>query len=159
MGRIVSQEELIALLSRPNRGSRRVVFTNGCFDLLHPGHISLLEQAKGSADRLIVGLNADVSVRRLKGAGRPVQSEVARATVLASLKTVDAVVIFAEDTPLSLIETLEPDVLVKGADYTVDNVVGADVVLRRGGKVLLAELVPAQSTTNTLKRVSSAVQS
>jgi D-beta-D-heptose 7-phosphate kinase/D-beta-D-heptose 1-phosphate adenosyltransferase len=106
-----------------------------------------------------VGLNADVSVRRLKGTGRPVQSEVARATVLASLKTVDAVVIFPEDTPLSLIETLEPDVLVKGADYTVDNVVGADVVLRRGGKVLLAELVPAHSTTNTLKRVSSAGKS
>lgn len=150
---------VLQLVARWRELGLRIAFTNGCFDLLHPGHISLLEQAKGSADRLIVGLNADVSVRRLKGAGRPVQSEVARATVLASLKTVDAVVIFAEDTPLSLIETLEPDVLVKGADYTVDNVVGAEVVLRRGGKVLLAELVPAQSTTNTLKRVSSAIQS
>jgi D-beta-D-heptose 7-phosphate kinase/D-beta-D-heptose 1-phosphate adenosyltransferase len=152
-------QSVLQLVARWRELGLRIAFTNGCFDLLHPGHISLLEQAKGSADRLIVGLNADVSVRRLKGAGRPVQSEVARATVLASLKTVDAVVIFAEDTPLSLIETLEPDVLVKGADYTVDNVVGAEVVLRRGGKVLLAELVPAQSTTNTLKRVSSAIQS
>ncbi len=152
-------DSVLQLVSRWRELGLRIAFTNGCFDLLHPGHVSLLEQAGSAADRLIVGLNADVSVRRLKGAGRPVQSEVARATVLASLKSVDAVVIFAEDTPLSLIETLAPDVLVKGADYTVDNVVGADVVLRRGGKVLLAELVPAQSTTNTLKRVSSAIGS
>ena len=152
-------DSVLQLVGRWRELGLRIAFANGCFDLLHPGHVSLLEQARSSADRLIVGLNADVSVRRLKGAGRPVQSEVARATVLASLKTVDAVVIFAEDTPLLLIETLEPDVLVKGADYTVDNVVGADVVLRRGGKVLLAELVPAQSTTNTLKRVSSAIGS
>jgi D-beta-D-heptose 7-phosphate kinase/D-beta-D-heptose 1-phosphate adenosyltransferase len=132
----------------------RVAFTNGCFDLLHPGHVSLLEFARKSADKLIVGLNSDLSVRQLKGPGRPVQSEVSRATVLASLKSVDAVVIFGEDTPLRLIETLRPDVLVKGADYTVGTVVGADLVLSRGGQVLLAELVPAQSTTNTLKRVA-----
>jgi D-beta-D-heptose 7-phosphate kinase / D-beta-D-heptose 1-phosphate adenosyltransferase len=131
----------------------KIAFANGCFDLLHPGHISLLEQARRSADRLIVGLNADLSIRRLKGPNRPVQSEVARATVLASMKSVDAVVIFAEDTPINLIETLEPDVLVKGADYTLDKVVGADFVISRGGKVVLAELLTGHSTTDTVKRV------
>jgi D-beta-D-heptose 7-phosphate kinase / D-beta-D-heptose 1-phosphate adenosyltransferase len=131
----------------------RVAFTNGCFDLLHPGHVSLLQQARRSADRLIVGLNSDLSVRRLKGEGRPAQSEVARATVLASLKFVDAVVIFSEDTPLALIDALGPDVLVKGADYTVPEVVGADVVMRRGGTVVLADFVAGHSTTGTLARL------
>jgi len=132
----------------------KIAFANGCFDLLHPGHISLLDQARRSADRLIVGLNADLSIRRLKGPNRPVQGEVARATVLAAIKSVDAVVIFSEDTPLSLIEILQPDVLVKGADYTVDTVVGADLVTRRGGKVLLAELLSGHSTTDTVRRVA-----
>jgi len=131
----------------------KIAFANGCFDLLHPGHISLLEQARRSADRLIVGLNADLSIRRLKGPNRPVQSEVARATVLASMKSVDAVVIFAEDTPIKLIEVLAPDVLVKGADYTLSNVVGADLVIGRGGKVVLAELLSGHSTSGTVKRV------
>jgi D-beta-D-heptose 7-phosphate kinase/D-beta-D-heptose 1-phosphate adenosyltransferase len=129
-----------------------VAFTNGCFDLLHPGHIALIDQARREADRLIVGINSDDSVRRLKGPARPLQSEIARATVLASLKSVDAVVIFEEDTPMQLIDLLEPDVLVKGADYTSDQVVGADLVARRGGRVLLAELIPGHSTTNTLER-------
>jgi D-beta-D-heptose 7-phosphate kinase/D-beta-D-heptose 1-phosphate adenosyltransferase len=133
----------------------KIAFTNGCFDLLHPGHISLLEQARRSADRLIVGLNADLSIRRLKGPNRPVQGEVARATVLAAVKSVDAVVIFAEDTPMHLIDTLQPDVLVKGADYTVSTVVGADLVLSRGGKVVLAELLTGHSTTQTVKRVAA----
>jgi D-beta-D-heptose 7-phosphate kinase/D-beta-D-heptose 1-phosphate adenosyltransferase len=132
----------------------RVAFTNGCFDLLHPGHISLLNQAKQTADRLVVGLNSDLSVRRLKGPGRPVQSAMARAMVLTSLKAVDAVVIFEEDTPRQLIAALEPDVLVKGADYTVESVVGADLVLARGGKVVLADLVPSHSTTNTIQRIA-----
>jgi D-beta-D-heptose 7-phosphate kinase / D-beta-D-heptose 1-phosphate adenosyltransferase len=133
----------------------KIAFTNGCFDLLHPGHVSLLDQARKTADKLVVGLNADLSVRRLKGEGRPVNSEVARATVLSSLKSVDAVVIFTEDTPLELIKALEPDVLVKGADYTLETVVGADVVMKRGGKVVLADLVQGQSTTNTIKRAAS----
>ena len=133
----------------------RIAFTNGCFDLLHPGHVSLLNQARQAADRLVVGLNSDLSVRRLKGPERPVQGEVARATVLASLKVVDAVVIFGEDTPLKLIEVLAPDVLVKGADYTVDKVVGADLVTQRGGSVLLAELVPEQSTSSTIARMNA----
>lgn len=133
----------------------RVAFTNGCFDLVHPGHVSLLTQAKQTADRLVVGLNSDASVRRLKGAGRPVQDAVARAMVLTSLKAVDAVVIFDEDTPRALIGALEPDVLVKGADYSIETIVGADLVLERGGRVVVAEWVPAQSTTNTIHRIAT----
>jgi D-beta-D-heptose 7-phosphate kinase/D-beta-D-heptose 1-phosphate adenosyltransferase len=147
--------DTVLQLARSWREQRlKIAFANGCFDLLHPGHISLLEQARRSADRLIVGLNADVSIRRLKGPNRPVQSEVARATVLAAIKSVDAVVIFAEDTPINLIEALLPDVLVKGADYTLDKVVGADVVMARGGKVLLADLLTGHSTSETVKRVA-----
>lgn len=133
----------------------RIAFTNGCFDLLHPGHISLLDQAKRSADRLIVGLNADESIRRLKGPDRPIQNEIARATVLSSLKFVDAVVIFSEDTPMELIQALEPDVLVKGADYTLEGVVGGEFVIGRGGRVVLAELVQGQSTTSMVRRAAA----
>jgi D-beta-D-heptose 7-phosphate kinase/D-beta-D-heptose 1-phosphate adenosyltransferase len=143
------------LVTRWRRLGLHVAFTNGCFDMLHPGHVSLLNQARSSADRLIVGLNSDRSVRRLKGVNRPVQNAAARAMVLASLKAVDAVVIFEEDSPLGLITALEPDVLVKGADYTLETVVGADVVLGRGGKVVLAELVPEHSTTETLRRIAA----
>jgi D-beta-D-heptose 7-phosphate kinase/D-beta-D-heptose 1-phosphate adenosyltransferase len=103
---------------------------------------------------LVVGLNADIGISRLKGPSRPVQGEVARATVLAAVKSVDAVVIFADDTPLQLIETLQPDVLVKGADYTLETVVGADLVLARGGRVVLAELLSGHSTTDTVKRAA-----
>ncbi len=131
-----------------------VGFTNGCFDLLHPGHISLLSQAKKACDRLVVGLNSDSSVKRLgKGDGRPVQSEAARAAVLASLAPVDMVVIFADDTPIGLIEAFHPDVLVKGADYKLDQVVGAGIVKKAGGTVLLAKLEPGHSTTATIKRL------
>ena len=146
------------LLSHWRRLGLRVAFTNGCFDMLHPGHVSLLSQARHTADRLIVGLNSDHSVRRLKGAGRPVQNAGARALVLSALKAVDAVVIFDEDTPLALIAALEPDVLVKGADYTLDSVVGADIVMRRGGKVVLAELLPAHSTTDTIRRIAASAK-
>ncbi|ANC92281.1 D-glycero-beta-D-manno-heptose-7-phosphate kinase [Azospirillum humicireducens] len=134
---------------------KRVGFTNGCFDLLHPGHISLLKQARAACDVLVVGLNSDDSVKRLKGESRPVQNETARATVLASLGCVDLVVVFGEDTPETLIRALRPDVLVKGADYTIATVVGADFVQSYGGKVVLAELVQGQSTTNTIKRMKS----
>jgi D-beta-D-heptose 7-phosphate kinase / D-beta-D-heptose 1-phosphate adenosyltransferase len=148
-------ERVQVLLARWRRLGLRVAFTNGCFDMLHPGHVSLLNQAKRSADRLIVGLNSDKSIRRLKGAGRPVQSAESRAMVLSSLRAVDAVVVFEEDTPLNLIAALEPDVLVKGADYTLETVVGADLVIRRGGKVILADLVPSHSTTETLRRIAA----
>ncbi len=133
----------------------KVGFTNGCFDLLHPGHVSLLSQAKAACDRLIVGLNTDASVSKLKGPTRPVQKEQGRATVLASLSSVDLVVLFDEDTPLDLIKAFRPDVLVKGADYTVETVVGSDVVLGYGGKVVLADLKPGQSTTNLIARMNS----
>ena len=125
-------------------------FTNGCFDLLHPGHVSLLGQAKSASDKLIVGLNSDASVARLKGPDRPVQSETSRATVLASMESVDLVVVFAEDTPLALIEALRPDVLVKGADYAKTDIVGAAVVEAHGGKIIRADLVDSVSTTATI---------
>ncbi|KAA5602622.1 D-glycero-beta-D-manno-heptose-7-phosphate kinase [Roseospira marina] len=148
-------ERLTETVERWRRHGLRVGFTNGCFDLLHPGHVSLLAQARAACDRLVVGLNSDASVRRLKGPTRPVQGETARATVLASLADVDRVVIFGEDTPLRLINALKPDVLVKGADYTLDTVVGADVVQAYGGRVLLARLEDGHSTTATLARVSA----
>jgi len=130
-------------------------FTNGCFDLLHPGHIALIRQAKSQCDRLIVGINSDASVRRLKGEGRPVQNDASRALVLGSLAAVDLVVIFPEDTPVALLEALRPDLLVKGADYTVDRVVGADVVRSYGGRVMLATLEQGHSTTATIARASA----
>jgi len=133
----------------------RVGFTNGCFDLLHPGHVSLLGEARSACDRLVVGLNSDDSVRRLKGNDRPVQNETARAMVLASLGTVDLVVLFSEDTPLQLIETLKPDVLVKGSDYKVDEVVGADLVKSYGGEVKLAKIVPGHSSSEVIARMTN----
>jgi D-beta-D-heptose 7-phosphate kinase/D-beta-D-heptose 1-phosphate adenosyltransferase len=131
-----------------------VGFTNGVFDLLHPGHVSLLSQAKAACDRLVVGLNSDASVRRLKGKDRPVQTEAARAAVLASLGTVDLVTVFEEDTPYELIKALQPAVLIKGADYRLDQVVGADLVKGWGGRVLLAELSPGHSTTSTIRKMA-----
>jgi D-beta-D-heptose 7-phosphate kinase / D-beta-D-heptose 1-phosphate adenosyltransferase len=148
-------DRIQVLLARWRRLGLRVAFTNGCFDVLHPGHVSLLNQARRCADRLIVGLNSDKSVRRLKGPSRPIQSAESRAMVLSSLRAVDAVVVFDEDTPLNLIAVIEPEVLVKGADYTVATVVGADLVLARGGKVILADLVPAHSTTETIRRIAA----
>ena len=132
-----------------------VGFTNGCFDLLHPGHIFLLEQAAARCDRLVVALNTDASVQRLKGPARPVQSEQARARVIGALRSVDLVVLFDEDTPLAAIEALRPDVLVKGADYTIDRVVGADIVQQAGGQVVLVEFVDGQSTTRLVDRMAA----
>jgi D-beta-D-heptose 7-phosphate kinase/D-beta-D-heptose 1-phosphate adenosyltransferase len=132
----------------------RVGFTNGCFDLLHPGHVSLLKQARAACDRLVVGLNSDSSVKRLKGADRPIQGETSRAAVLASLAAVDLVVIFHEDDPLKLINALRPDVLVKGADYRLDEVVGAAEVQSWGGKVVLADMLNGHSTSDTIRRMA-----
>ncbi|HVE21246.1 MAG TPA: D-glycero-beta-D-manno-heptose-7-phosphate kinase [Acidocella sp.] len=131
----------------------KVGFTNGCFDLLHPGHVHLLEQCRAMCDRLIVGINADASVARLKGPTRPAQGEAARAAVLASLASVDLVCLFEEDTPLELLKLIRPDLLIKGADYTRDTVVGAAEVESWGGSVALAELLPGHSTTATLARL------
>ena len=145
--KLLSIEQVTERITAWRGRGHKIGFTNGCFDLLHPGHVSLLGQARAACDRLVVGLNSDASVRRLKGKDRPIQSEAARAAVLGSLAAVDAVVLFADDTPLKLIEAVRPDVLVKGADYTVDTVVGADLVASWGGEVLLADLMPGQSTT------------
>jgi D-beta-D-heptose 7-phosphate kinase/D-beta-D-heptose 1-phosphate adenosyltransferase len=137
------------------RAGLKVGFANGCFDLIHPGHIRLLTEARAGCDRLIVALNTDDSVRRLKGPTRPVQSETARATVMASLAPVDMVVLFAEDTPYEIIRQLRPDVLVKGSDYTVETVVGADLVTGWGGRVLLVDLREGFSTTGTIRRMAA----
>lgn len=131
----------------------RIGFANGCFDLVHPGHLALIEQARAACDRLILAINSDESVRRLKGEGRPVQLAAARARVLAALGAVDAVTIFADDTPVPLLERLRPDVLVKGADYAEDQVVGGDLVKGYGGRILLADLQPGHSTTATIARL------
>ncbi len=151
--KICTLEMAAERIAQWRRRGARVGFTNGCFDLIHPGHVALLSQAKAACDRLVVGLNSDASVRRLKGERRPIQNEAARAAVLASLATVDAVVVFAEDTPIEVIEALRPEVLVKGADYTLEQVVGADLVQGYGGKVLLAELEPGHSTSGTIAKL------
>ena len=135
------------------RQGLKVGFTNGCFDLLHPGHVSLLKQAREAGDRLVVGLNSDSSARGLKGPERPVQTEAARAAVLASLASVDMVVIFSEETPEQIITALRPDILVKGADWAPDKVVGADFVQGYGGRVLLVDLEEGHSTTATISRM------
>lgn len=133
----------------------KVGFANGCFDLLHPGHLSLISQARAACDRLIMAVNSDASVKRLKGPDRPIQSEQDRMTVIAALHDVDAVTLFNEDTPLELINLLVPDVLVKGADYKVEDVVGADIVQAAGGKVVLARLEDGKSTTATIARMET----
>jgi D-beta-D-heptose 7-phosphate kinase/D-beta-D-heptose 1-phosphate adenosyltransferase len=148
--KMVEPEELRERAEAWRRQGLRIGFTNGCFDLIHPGHLSLLRQARAACDRLVVGLNTDASVARLKGPGRPVQPEVARAAVLASIAAVDAVVLFEDETPLALIELLRPDVLVKGADYRLEQVVGAALVQSYGGRVLLAQLEPGYSTSATI---------
>ena len=152
--KLVDLDSLVDRVAHWRDAGLRVGFTNGCFDLLHPGHVALLEQARAACDRLIVGLNSDASVRALKEEGRPIQNEAARAAVLASLASVDRVVIFGDETPLRLIERLRPDVLVKGADYRLDEVVGADLVQGYGGRVVLAELRPGHSTTDTIRKLT-----
>lgn len=131
----------------------RVVFTNGVFDLLHPGHIDILVAARNEGDSLVVAINTDESVRRLKGPSRPVRSTAERALVLASLEFVDAVVAFPQDTPLELIRVLRPDVLVKGGDYTEDSIVGAPDVRARGGRVVVVPLTEGHSTTSTIEKL------
>lgn len=151
--KIFELAEAAELARRWTQSGLRVGFTNGCFDLLHPGHLKVLDTARANCDRLIVGLNSDRSVRRLKGDSRPIQDQEARALVLASLTCVDGVVIFEEDTPLELIRTLRPGVLIKGGEYQPDQVVGADLVEGWGGRLVLVEMMPGFSTTGTLSRL------
>ena len=134
----------------------RIAFTNGVFDLLHPGHIDLLLAARETADALVVGVNSDDSVRRLKGAGRPVRKAEERAFVLAAVECVDLVVVFPEDTPLELVKVLKPDVIVKGGDYTEATIVGASEVKSWGGRVVVVPLTPNQSTTAIIRKLGEA---
>lgn len=138
---------------RVERSGQSVVFTNGVFDLVHSGHVDLLHAARNAGDVLVVALNSDTSVRRLKGLTRPVRAEHERAYVMAALAMVDAVVLFEEDTPLELIRALQPDVLVKGGDYTESTIVGAEDVQARGGKVVVVPLTPGQSTTAIVEKL------
>jgi D-beta-D-heptose 7-phosphate kinase/D-beta-D-heptose 1-phosphate adenosyltransferase len=149
-------EEAILRFGREKRNGRRVVFTNGCFDLLHPGHVRSLEAARALGDILIVGINSDRSTRELKGEGRPILPELERAEVLAGLECVDGVVIFDEMTPQQIISNLVPDVLVKGSDWPADQIVGREEVEAAGGKVVLAPVVPGYSTTAILQKVREA---
>ncbi|MFA4995106.1 MAG: D-glycero-beta-D-manno-heptose-7-phosphate kinase [Bdellovibrionales bacterium] len=151
--KVVSFSAIADMAERWRKQGLKIGFTNGCFDLLHPGHISLIRQARAACDKLVLGLNSDASVKRLKGKMRPIQNEAARSAVLASLADIDNIVIFGEDTPLKLIKTFRPDILVKGSDYTIDKVVGAKEVQSWGGKVVLAQLINGQSTTKTIAKM------
>ena len=153
--KVLTETQAAERIERWRRQGLKVGFTNGCFDLLHPGHVSLLRQSRAVCDMLVVGLNSDASVKRLKGEERPVQNEAARSAVMASLASVDLVVIFGEDTPYELIKRLHPDVMVKGADYAIEDVVGADLVLGWGGEVVLADLKAGHSTTATIDRLNN----
>ncbi|MEM7395675.1 MAG: D-glycero-beta-D-manno-heptose 1-phosphate adenylyltransferase, partial [Verrucomicrobiota bacterium] len=153
-GKLKSLAGLVEEVSAWKKNGLEVGFTNGCFDLLHPGHVHLIEQARAECDRLIVGLNSDASVTRLKGEGRPIYDENARATLLSSLGSVDAVVVFEQDTPLELIQAILPTVLIKGSDYSRETVVGHEIVEAAGGRVFLAELKDGFSTTSTVERLS-----
>ncbi len=152
-GSLVTLAEAAKMAADWRESGERVVFTNGCFDLVHAGHIELLTLAAGEGDRLIVALNSDASVKRLKGPTRPIQNEADRARIIGALRAVDLVVLFDEATPMSLIDAISPDVLIKGADYTEDQVVGGDLVKSRGGRVVLVPLVAGRSSTKIVERM------
>ena len=151
--RILSLPDAVQRFGRPHRAAQRVVFSNGCFDLLHPGHIQTLESSRALGDALIVGLNSDASIRELKGPGRPVIPEHERAELLAALECVDAVVIFNEPTPREIIAALLPDILVKGGDWPDDQIVGRAEVEAAGGRVISIPVVPAYSTSAILEKI------
>ena len=154
--RVLSRGDAAAFAERLRAQHRRAVFTNGVFDLLHPGHVRYLQQARAQGDALIVGVNADASVRRNKGERRPINSEQERAEVIAALACVDAVVIFDEDTPAAIVRELQPDVLVKGADWPADQIVGRDTVEARGGRVVRIPVEEGFSTTTLIERIRRA---
>lgn len=152
-GKILGFSELEKLLTPEFRSAHRIVFTNGCFDLLHPSHIHYLTEAALMGDVLIIGLNSDASVRRLKGPGRPVNNEAARAIMLTALRQVDYVVVFDEDTPLRLIRMVRPDILVKGGDYKAADIVGYEEVIASGGRVLTVPFLEGYSSSSILDRM------
>jgi D-beta-D-heptose 7-phosphate kinase/D-beta-D-heptose 1-phosphate adenosyltransferase len=158
VGEVLDRVEALRRRAAARALSQTFVFTNGCFDILHPGHVALLRQARQQGQYLMVGLNSDRSVRGLKGEGRPVQDEGSRAAVLAALSDVDGVVLFDEETPLELIRALMPDVLVKGGDYRPDQVVGRDVVEKGGGRVAIVPLVPGQSSSSIVTKLRAAAR-
>ncbi len=151
--KIVSLPDAVELVSNWKTDGHKVVFTNGCFDVLHYGHVCYLAEAKELGDKLIVGLNSDASVRRLKGETRPINGQKERATLLAALSFIDAIVIFEEDTPENLIKNISPDFLVKGGDYTFETIVGAEFVSSYGGKVITIPLVKNFSSSSIIKRL------
>lgn len=151
--KILDSDSLKKVLTHWRFEGQKIVFTNGCFDLLHSGHLQYLAQAKNLGDKLIIGLNADASTKRLKGAHRPINDEKSRSLMLAALVFVDAIIIFEEDTPLQLIKIVEPDILVKGGDYTVNTIVGADVVQQKGGIVTTLPFLEGYSTTNIEEKI------
>lgn len=154
MGQLVTVVELQEKLS-PLRGKSKIVFTNGCFDILHVGHVRYLQQAKSLGDLLVIGLNADASVKRLKGPDRPIQSQADRAEVLCALNCVDFVCVFDQDTPYDLIKSIRPNILVKGGDWPVEKIIGSDVVLATGGKVQSLPFHEGRSTTKILEKILS----
>ena len=151
--KIIPGIKIADLSSKLHESARKIVFTNGCFDIIHAGHVTYLAQAKALGDILILGLNSDASVKRLKGEKRPINNEQDRALVLAALSSVDYVLIFEEDTPLELIKLVQPDILVKGGDWQPSEIVGSDLVLARGGKVLSLKFVEGLSTTGILQKL------
>lgn len=153
--KILSLANAVSRLEKLRQQDKKVVFSNGCFDILHVGHVDYLEKAREKGDFLVVGLNTDSSVRRLKGQNRPINQEDSRARVLAGLGFVDMVVLFDEDTPYEIIGALMPDILVKGKDYEISNIVGADIVLGNGGKVETIELTKGQSTTSVIDKIKN----
>lgn len=155
--KIISRENATAFSQKQQAAGKKIVFTNGCFDLLHPGHVDYLSQARDLGDVLIVGLNSDNSVKRLeKGTNRPINQENARGLVLAGLSCVDKIVIFDEDTPYELIKSIQPDVLVKGSDYAIENIVGYDVVSAKGGLICTIQFLEGYSTTQIIRKINSA---
>ncbi|MBQ2188316.1 MAG: D-glycero-beta-D-manno-heptose 1-phosphate adenylyltransferase [Bacteroidales bacterium] len=153
--KILEGEGFEKWLDECRKNGKRIVFTNGCFDILHRGHVEYLSKAAAFGDVMVVGLNTDASVKRLKGPSRPVNDEYARAFVLAGLEFVSAVVLFDEDTPYNLIKKVQPDFLVKGSDYKPENIVGYDIVTAKGGKVVTVDLVEGYSTTKTIEKMSA----
>ena len=151
--KIIPGTKIADLSSKLHESARKIVFTNGCFDIIHAGHVTYLAQAKALGDVLILGLNSDASVKRLKGDNRPINNEQDRALVLAALSSVNYVVIFEEDTPYNLIKLVQPDILVKGGDWQPSEIVGSDLVLARGGEVLSLKFVEGLSTTGILQKL------
>lgn len=153
INKIVNWAEARSIVKVWQETGLKVVFTNGCFDIIHPGHVLYLENAAQQGHRLVVGLNSDASVSRLKGEDRPIQNDKARATVLAGLESVDLVVLFEADTPLDLIKEIRPDVLVKGGDWAIEDIVGSDIVLEKGGEVRSLLFEDGHSTTNIIDKI------